>query len=125
PQRPAKGAGPEEEDIGRCYTREKLSEDRVMPLSREEVLHVAKLARVGLSEDDVVKFQGQLSQILDHFEELKRIPTEGVEPTTHTLSAQSVAAADEPAPSLPQDAALANAPAEQDGYLRVRAVLEE
>jgi len=96
-----------------------------MSLTREEVLHVAKLARVGLTEDDVVKFQNQLSQILDHFEVLKAIPTDGVEPTTHTLSLQSVAAPDEPLPSLAQEAALANAPSRQDGYLRVRAVLEE
>ena len=96
-----------------------------MPLSREEVLHVAKLARVGLTEDDVTRFQIQLSQILEHFEVLKAIPTDNVEPTTHTLSLEGVAAPDEPAPSLPQDAALANAPSRQDGYLRVRAVLEE
>jgi len=96
-----------------------------LALTREEVLHVAKLARIGLTDEDVVKFQGQLSQILEHFEVLNAIPTEGIEPTTYTLSLEGVAAADEPAPSLPQDAALANAPSEQDGYLRVRAVLEE
>jgi aspartyl-tRNA(Asn)/glutamyl-tRNA(Gln) amidotransferase subunit C len=96
-----------------------------LALTREEVLHVAKLARIGLTDADVVKFQGQLSQILEHFDVLNGIPTDDVEPTTYTLPLQGVAAPDEPAPSLPQDAALANAPSRQDGYLRVRAVLEE
>ena len=96
-----------------------------MALTREEVLHVAKLARIGLTEADVEKFQGQLSQILEHFDVLKAIPTDDVEPTTYTLPLQGIAAADEVAPSLPQDLAIANAPAAQDGYLRVRAVLEE
>ena len=96
-----------------------------MALSREEVLHVAKLARVGLTEADVAKLQVQLSQILEHFDVLRRIDTEDVPPTTHTLDLEGVTAADEPRPSLPQDAALANAPLEQEGHLRVRAVLEE
>ena len=64
-----------------------------MALTREEVLHVARLARVGLSDADVVKFQSQLSQILDHFEDLKRIPTDGVEPTTLRARHQTAAKA--------------------------------
>jgi aspartyl-tRNA(Asn)/glutamyl-tRNA(Gln) amidotransferase subunit C len=94
-------------------------------LTEEEVLHVARLARVGLTEADVTKFQQQLSQILDHFDVLRRIPTDDVPPTTHTLPLEGVMAADEPRPSLSQEAVLANAPQEQEGYLRVRAVLEE
>ena len=96
-----------------------------MALTREEVLHIAKLASVGLTDAEVEKFQGQLSQILEHFEVLKAIPTSDVEPTTYTLPLQGIAAADEVAPSLSQEQAIANAPASQDGYLRVRAVLEE
>jgi aspartyl-tRNA(Asn)/glutamyl-tRNA(Gln) amidotransferase subunit C len=96
-----------------------------MALTREEVLHVARLARVGLTEEDVTKFQGQLSQILDHFESLRLIDTDGVPPTTHTLPLQNVMAADEPEPSLTRDQVLANAPLDQEGHLRVRAVLEE
>ncbi len=96
-----------------------------MALTREEVLHVAKLARVALTGADVAKFQDQLSQILDHFDLLSRLDTEGVPPTTHTLPLENVMAADEPRPSLPQDAVLANAPLTQEGHLRVRAVLEE
>jgi aspartyl-tRNA(Asn)/glutamyl-tRNA(Gln) amidotransferase subunit C len=96
-----------------------------MPLTREQVLHVARLARVGLTEADVARFQQQLSQILDHFDVLSRIDTEGVPPTTHSMALQSVMAEDEVSESLPRDEVLANAPLEQDGYLRVRAVLEE
>ena len=96
-----------------------------MALTREEVLHVARLARVGLTEEDVTKFQNQLSQILDHFESLRLIPTDDVPPTTHTLPLENVMAADEPEPSLTQEQVLANAPLEQEGHLRVRAVLEE
>ncbi len=96
-----------------------------MPLTREQVQHIARLARVGLTDADVAKFQHQLSQILDHFDLLKQIDTEGVPPTTHTLPLESVMAADEPRPSLDRAEVLSNAPLEQDGYLRVRAVLED
>jgi aspartyl-tRNA(Asn)/glutamyl-tRNA(Gln) amidotransferase subunit C len=96
-----------------------------MPLTREEVLHVARLARVGVTDEDVTRLQQQLSQILDHFDVLSRIPTDDVPPTTHTLPLESVMAADEPRASLSQDALLANAPLAQDGFLRVRGVLEE
>ena len=96
-----------------------------MSLTREEVLHVAKLARVNLTEDDVTRFQQQLSQILDHFSVLNTFDTKDVPPTTHTLPLQNIMAPDEPRPSLSQDQVLANAPVSQEGYLRVRAVLEE
>jgi aspartyl-tRNA(Asn)/glutamyl-tRNA(Gln) amidotransferase subunit C len=96
-----------------------------MALTQDEVLHVARLARVGLTDADVTKFQQQLSQILDHFEVLRRISTDDVPPTTHTLPLEGVMAPDVPRPSLSQEAVLANAPQEQDGYLRVRPVLEE
>ena len=96
-----------------------------MPLSEEEVLHVAQLARVRLTDADVAKFQGQLSQILDHFDLLRQIDTEDVPPTSHPLALDAVMEADAVLPSLPRDAVLQNAPIEQDGFLRVRAVLEE
>jgi aspartyl-tRNA(Asn)/glutamyl-tRNA(Gln) amidotransferase subunit C len=96
-----------------------------MPLSRDEVLHVARLARVGLTDAEVEKFQAQLSSILDHFQLLSQIDTRGVEPTTHTLPLESVMAPDEPVDSLSQEDVLANAPLTEDGYLRVRAVLDE
>jgi len=96
-----------------------------MALTREEVLHVAKLARVGVSDADVAKFQTQLSQILEHFSALSEIDTTDVPPTTQSLPIENVMAKDEPRASLPQNEALQNAPLEQEGHLRVRAVLEE
>lgn len=96
-----------------------------MPIRREEVLHIARLARVGLSEEDVAKFQEHLSQILDYFQILRRVDTEGVPPTTHTLPLQNVLRPDQVTPSLPREEILRNAPREEDGCFRVRAVLEE
>jgi aspartyl-tRNA(Asn)/glutamyl-tRNA(Gln) amidotransferase subunit C len=96
-----------------------------MALTRDEVQHVAKLARLGLTEADVTKLQGQLSQIIEHFDVLQRFETDGVPPTTHTLPLESVMGADEPTPSLSQAEVLKNAPNSLEGYLRVRAVLEE
>ena len=95
-----------------------------MSLTREEVLHIAKLARIGLSEDDVTMFQEQLSQILDHFEALRALDTEGVEPTSHPLPLESVMRSDEAQPSLTTEEVLENAPLAEDGAFRVRAVLE-
>jgi aspartyl-tRNA(Asn)/glutamyl-tRNA(Gln) amidotransferase subunit C len=93
-------------------------------LTREEVLHIAHLARIALSEDDVTKFQTQLSGILDHFEALKQLDTEDVPPTSHPLPLENVMRADEVRPSLPVEDVLANAPLAEDGAFRVRAVLE-
>lgn len=95
-----------------------------MALSREEVEHLAKLARLGLSDSDVVKFQEQLSVILDHFDVLRQIDTEGVPPTAHTLPLENVVDEDQARPSLPTDAVLANAPNREEDLLRVRAILE-
>ncbi len=95
-----------------------------MSLTREEVLHIAQLAHLGLSEDEVPKFQEQLSEILDHFEALRALDTEGVPPTSHPLPLESVMREDEVAPSLSVEDVLANAPNAEDGLFRVRAVLE-
>ena len=96
-----------------------------MSLSREEVLHIAQLARLGLSDDDVAKFQEQLSEILGHFEALAELDTEDVPPTAYPLALESVLRDDEVAPSLPLEDVLANAPVADEGSFRVRAVLEE
>jgi aspartyl-tRNA(Asn)/glutamyl-tRNA(Gln) amidotransferase subunit C len=96
-----------------------------MALTREEVLHVARLARIGLTDADVEKFQQQLSTILEHFDVLRQVDTTGIEPTTHTLPLMGVMGDDEPRPSLTPEQVLANAPLAHDGYLRVRAVLDE
>jgi aspartyl-tRNA(Asn)/glutamyl-tRNA(Gln) amidotransferase subunit C len=95
-----------------------------MELDRDTVLHIARLARVDLSDDEVAMYQAQLSEIIGHFEVLNSIDTEGVEPTAQILPLHNVFAADESRPSLPRDEVLAMAPMTEEGYLRVRAVLE-
>ena len=96
-----------------------------MALTREEVLHVARLARVGVTDADVEKFQQQLSTIIENFDILSQIDTTDIPPTTHTLPLENVMGDDEPIDSLSQADVLLNAPKQQEGYLRVRAVLEE
>ena len=95
-----------------------------MALTTDDVRHIARLARVGLTDADVERYAAQLTVILDHFDALSRVPTDGLEPTAHPLSLYNVMRADEVAPSLPQKVALENAPEAEDGYVRVRAVLE-
>lgn len=95
-----------------------------MPLTPEEVRHNARLARVGLSDDEVSRFQNQLSQILDYFERLQEVDTENVPPTAHTLAMHNVMRDDETRPSIDKEEVLANAPQREDDLFRVRAVLE-
>lgn len=96
-----------------------------MPLSREQVKHIATLARVGLSDEDISRFSHQLSEILDYFERLRQVDTEGVPPTAHTLPLHNVLRDDEPAPPYPREEILANAPLREADYFRVRAILDE
>ena len=86
--------------------------------------HIALLARLGLSEDEVEKLREQLSNILDNFEILKKVDTTDVPPTSHSIALVNVLRDDEVAPSFPPKEILANAPQEEDGCFRVRAVLE-
>ncbi len=95
-----------------------------MALTTDDVRHIARLARVGLTDADVERYAAQLTVILDHFDALSRVPTDGLEPTAQPLPLYNVMRADEVSPSLPQNVALKNAPEEEDGYFRVRAVLE-
>jgi aspartyl-tRNA(Asn)/glutamyl-tRNA(Gln) amidotransferase subunit C len=95
-----------------------------LPLTPEEVRHNARLARVGLSDDEVSRFQNQLSQILDYFERLQEVDTENVPPTAHTLAMHNVMRDDEPHPSIDKEEVLANAPQREDDHFRVRAILE-
>jgi aspartyl-tRNA(Asn)/glutamyl-tRNA(Gln) amidotransferase subunit C len=95
-----------------------------MSVTREEVEHIARLARVRLSPEEIERLSRQLSGILDHFAALSAVNTEGVEPTAHPLPLANVMREDSVAPSLPRDDVLANAEATEDGYIRVRAVLE-
>ena len=95
-----------------------------MKVSREEVLHIARLARVNLAEEEITRLSEQLSNLLENFEVLQQVDTEGVPPTAQSVSLQSVMRDDEVIPSLPPDDVLANAPRRDDDCFRVRAVLE-
>ena len=95
-----------------------------MKLSREEVLHIARLARVGLTEDEINRLREQLSNILENFEILQQVDTGDVPPTAQSVSLQNVMREDEVAPSLPTEEVLANAPKKEGDCFRVRAVLE-
>ena len=95
-----------------------------MKLSREEVLHIARLARVGLAESEINRLSEQLSHILENFEILQQVDTSGVPPTAQSIDLQSVVRDDEVAPSFPVEDILANAPRREGDCFRVRAVLE-
>ncbi len=95
-----------------------------MKLSREEVLHIALLARLGLTETEVARLREQLSNILENFEVLEQVDTANTPPTTQSIARQNVVSDDEVTPSLPQDQVLANAPRKEGDFFRVRAVLE-
>ena len=92
-----------------------------MAISRDEVLHVARLARLELSEDELERFAGQLDAILDAVGKVSELDLSGVEPTLHPLALSNVWAEDEPAPSLPVEDALANAPDREGEAFRVPA----
>jgi aspartyl-tRNA(Asn)/glutamyl-tRNA(Gln) amidotransferase subunit C len=88
-------------------------------IDRDQVLHVAKLARLRLSEEEEVeRMVGELSGILDHVDRIGNLDLEGVEPTSHVVALENVLRADEPWQSLPRDVALASAPDPQDGAFR-------
>jgi aspartyl-tRNA(Asn)/glutamyl-tRNA(Gln) amidotransferase subunit C len=95
-----------------------------MKLSREEVLHIAKLARVGVTEEDVERLREQLSDILANFEILQQVDTTDVPPTAQPNPLQNVTKDDQVAGSLPPEQVLANAPKKEGEYFRVKAVLE-
>ena len=95
-----------------------------MKLSREEVLHIARLARLGVSDEDVEKAREQLANILDNFSVLEAVDTEDVPPTAQSIRLSNVLREDEECDSLPQEEILANAPQKEEDSFRVRAVLE-
>ena len=90
-----------------------------MALTREEVLHVARLARLALTDEEVERFREQLSAILDAVGTVAELDLADVEPTSHPLDVVNVWAEDEPRPSLPLDEALANAPDREGSFFRV------
>ena len=88
-------------------------------LSREQVLHVARLARLELTDDELGRTAEELSKVLDYMETIGELDLAGVEPTSHVVAVENALRADEPAPSLPQDVALAAAPDVAQGGFRV------
>ena len=80
-------------------------------IDRAEVLHVARLARLALTDDEVERMTRELSAVLDHIEKIPELDLEGVEPTSHVVEVPDALRADEPRPSLSREQALASAPA--------------
>ena len=95
-----------------------------MKISKQEVEHVAKLARLELAEGETDKLIDQLSNILTYVETLNGLDTKGVAPTSHVLDIKNVVRDDVSAPSLSQDQALANAPEKAAGHFKVPKIIE-
>jgi aspartyl-tRNA(Asn)/glutamyl-tRNA(Gln) amidotransferase subunit C len=92
-----------------------------MAISRDEVVHVARLARLALTEEELDRFAGQLDAILEAVGKVSELDLSAVEPTLHPLALANAWAEDTPAPSLPVEEALANAPDREDDAFRVPA----
>lgn len=88
-------------------------------IEREQVLHVAKLARLRLSEAEIERMTGELSGILDHVDRIGQLDLDRVPPTSHVVALENVLRPDEPRPSWPRDAVLEQAPDPADGAFRV------
>ena len=96
-----------------------------MSLTRSDVEKIAHLARLELTETEMSRFQGQLSEILDYAEKLNELELEGVAPTAHAISQQNVFREDKADPSLPLEAILRNAPKQAKNQFVVQAVLDD
>jgi aspartyl-tRNA(Asn)/glutamyl-tRNA(Gln) amidotransferase subunit C len=94
-------------------------------IDRETVKHVARLARLGMTEEEVDVFASQLSVILENIAKLQEVDVSGVSPTAHASRLNNVMRQDIPEPSYPPEVLLANAPEQEDNCLKVPAVLEE
>jgi aspartyl-tRNA(Asn)/glutamyl-tRNA(Gln) amidotransferase subunit C len=88
-------------------------------IDRDQVLHVARLARLELTEAELEKMAGELSGILDHVERMNELDLDGVEPTTHVVQLENVLRADTPRPSWPREKILEPAPDPDEGAFRV------
>lgn len=93
-------------------------------LTREEVAHIAELAKLRVTDEEINLFRRQLSQILDYAAKIQELDTTTIPPTASVLDLKNVMRPDEVAPCLPRDAALANAPDTEAGQFRVKAVFE-
>jgi aspartyl-tRNA(Asn)/glutamyl-tRNA(Gln) amidotransferase subunit C len=88
-------------------------------ISREEVEHVARLARLHFDEPELERLQGELSKIIDYIQQLSELDLAGLPPTAHAVSLENVLRPDQPGASLTQEKALANAPASEQGHFLV------
>ena len=88
-------------------------------IDREQVLHVARLARLELTEDEVGRMTTEMSKILEHIEKIGELDLEGVPPTSHVVEVTGALRPDEPRPPLPREVALDSAPDVADGGFRV------
>ena len=94
-------------------------------LSRKDVEHVAFLARLGLTEDELARLEGQLNNILDQYEVLTQLDTDGIAPTAQTIELENILRADEVRPSLASEDVLAGAPQRRGEYFLVPPILGE
>ncbi len=94
-------------------------------LTRAEVEHVAHLARLGLTDEELVRLEGQLNHILDQYAILATVPTDHIAPTAQTIELENILRDDVAMPSLDQEAVLSNAPAREGAFVVVPAILAE
>ncbi len=94
-------------------------------ISRDDVVHVARLARLDLTEEELDRFTGQLAAVLEHAADVASLDTAGVPPTAHPLPLTNVLRDDVPEPSLDREEVLGQAPAAEDGRFRVPRILGE
>lgn len=95
-----------------------------MRISKEEIEHIASLARLSLTEKEKELFGSQISSILDYVEKLNELDTKNVEPTSHVLPLSNVIRDDIPGPSIPREDALMNAPDHTEKFFRVPKIIE-
>lgn len=101
-----------------------ISEGHRVKLELETVERIAALARLGLSQDEMERMREQLSVVLDHISMLEEVPTEDIPPTAQVIELQNIMRDDVVEPSLSREQVLANAPLSEDGFIKVKAVLD-
>jgi aspartyl-tRNA(Asn)/glutamyl-tRNA(Gln) amidotransferase subunit C len=97
----------------------------VFTIDEKTVRHIANLARLSVSDEEVARYASQLARILDYAQQLEELSTDAVPPTAHSLSVNNVFRLDQPHASWPAEKALANAPDPHDGFFRVPKVLDQ
>lgn len=96
-----------------------------MPISKDDVKHVARLARLSFTDEELDRFTDQLSKILAHAEQVEALTTDDIPPTSHSLPLRNVYRPDEIGECLPQDKALSTGPEIEDGRFKVPRIIED